>query len=273
MGRQVSNPETHLELRFSMAVGLVALGAASAGLSFFLASIPFWAAPPPPAGPPPRVPGATKHSGANRQPRAALRNAAAPLWHPDIRGPEVPWVTVRPARPSPGRKRAAPPVQPCGAGGRIARQWQAGGVGSAVGRAVNHPPAPAPGSHPARRPAAKAARVRVAQDRVAAQPESLSRPAAPEPEPEPPTPLPAPRGAALYRIRLGRFETRSGAAGLCRALKQVPGIDPSVVIEDGTFRVQAGAYRSRPNAERPLDALRARGCDAELVEIDRRSPR
>ncbi|OLP66332.1 Sporulation-specific N-acetylmuramoyl-L-alanine amidase [Bacillus pumilus] len=69
----------------------------------------------------------------------------------------------------------------------------------------------------------------------------------------------------LYKVQAGAFKVKANADELVATLTS-KGFDVFVVIEDGLFRVQAGAFRSKQNADDLVARLKKAGHDAFVFQ-------
>lgn len=90
------------------------------------------------------------------------------------------------------------------------------------------------------------------------------------PTPAHPTPAHTAAGAeatpaaTLYRVQAGAFASRENAESRAEALR-ASGFSPYIVQEGGLFKVRVGAFRDRALAEQLADRLRAAGYDAAII--------
>ncbi len=97
-------------------------------------------------------------------------------------------------------------------------------------------------------------------------------PVAPTPAPgttvspsKPTASAPAPPGAN-YRVQAGAFQRRENAEARMAQLRQ-DGYEPYLVTTGGLLRVIVGAFSDRENADRLVAQLRARGYDALVLPV------
>lgn len=143
----------------------------------------------------------------------------------------------------------------------------------AAGAAGGGPPAPgrAPGGARGTAPGGTADSISIDASDTQPQPRTgtPSRPrrpaptaAAPAPAPTPrapggPRPAPAAPAAARYRIQIAAVNTRASADSIARRVRAA-GYETVVVSEKGLFKVRAGSYATRAEAQAALPAVRAR---------------
>lgn len=68
----------------------------------------------------------------------------------------------------------------------------------------------------------------------------------------------------LYRVQAGAFSKKSNADALVAKLKKA-GFDTCVVSADGMYKVQVGAFSVKANAENQMAKLKAKGFDAFIT--------
>lgn len=96
----------------------------------------------------------------------------------------------------------------------------------------------------------------------------LKRKSAPKPAPKP-SPSPAPKppsGKAKYRVQAGAFKDKKNADNRVSALKK-KGFEAVAVKEGSVYRVQAGAFADKKNADSRAAAIRKAGIEAVVVSI------
>lgn len=92
----------------------------------------------------------------------------------------------------------------------------------------------------------------------------LKRKSTPKPDPIP-APKP-PSGKAKYRIQAGAFKNKKNADNRVNALKK-KGIEAFAFKEGSLFRVQAGAFADKKNADARASSIRKAGFEAIVVSI------
>ena len=73
-------------------------------------------------------------------------------------------------------------------------------------------------------------------------------------------------GAKLYRVRVGKFESREDAEKLRDELKQTAGVTAFLVKVPDGYRVQTGAYKHRSNAEKIAGNLRSHSYRPQVTQ-------
>ena len=76
-----------------------------------------------------------------------------------------------------------------------------------------------------------------------------------------PEPGNKPDKGTLYRVQAGAYKVKSNADAQLRKMKSA-GFDAIITSENGMYKIQSGAYGIKANAERQLSKLRAAGFDA-----------
>lgn len=92
----------------------------------------------------------------------------------------------------------------------------------------------------------------------------LKRKSASKPAPKP-APKP-PSGKAKYRVQAGAFKDKKNADNRVSALKK-KGFEAVAVKEGSVYRVQAGAFADKKNADNRAAAIRKAGIEAVVVAI------
>lgn len=73
------------------------------------------------------------------------------------------------------------------------------------------------------------------------------------------------KASNLYKVQAGAFKVKANADELAATLKS-KGFDAFVVLEGGMFRVQAGAFRTKQNADDLVARLKQAGHDAFVFQ-------
>ncbi|WP_144483344.1 N-acetylmuramoyl-L-alanine amidase [Bacillus pumilus] len=73
------------------------------------------------------------------------------------------------------------------------------------------------------------------------------------------------KASKLYKVQAGAFKVKANADELAATLKS-KGFDAFVVLEGGMFRVQAGAFRTKQNADDLVARLKQAGHDAFVFQ-------
>lgn len=73
------------------------------------------------------------------------------------------------------------------------------------------------------------------------------------------------KASNLYKVQAGAFKVKANADELAATLKS-KGFDAFVVLEGGMFRVQAGAFRTKQNADDLVARLKQAGHDAFIFQ-------
>ena len=71
-------------------------------------------------------------------------------------------------------------------------------------------------------------------------------------------------GATLYRVQAGAFASRENAEARAEALRSA-GFTPYIVREGDLFKVRVGAFRDRALAEQLAERLRTAGYDVAII--------
>lgn len=99
---------------------------------------------------------------------------------------------------------------------------------------------------------------------LVAQYELVRKPVQPAPapsQPSQPVPSPSQPSRGLYKVQAGAFKNRENAEELVNRLKNA-GFDQFIDSEGGLFKVQAGAFQDRGNADELVQRLKSSGFDA-----------
>ena len=97
----------------------------------------------------------------------------------------------------------------------------------------------------------------------------LGAPPAPETPPPAAAPeQPATQSAPLFRVQAGAFRDRSNADALRERLQAAGHSGAFLLIEDGMHRVIAGSFRERENADALTHKLHAQGFEAFVAESE-----
>lgn len=70
--------------------------------------------------------------------------------------------------------------------------------------------------------------------------------------------------AILYRVQAGAFTNRENADARVEALRAA-GFNPYIVRESGLFKVRVGAFHDRTLAEQLAERLRAAGYETAII--------
>lgn len=73
------------------------------------------------------------------------------------------------------------------------------------------------------------------------------------------------KASNLYKVQAGAFKVKANADELAATLKS-KGFDAFVVLDGGMFRVQAGAFRTKQNADDLVARLKQAGHDAFVFQ-------
>lgn len=73
------------------------------------------------------------------------------------------------------------------------------------------------------------------------------------------------KASTLYKVQAGAFKVKANADELAATLKS-KGFDAFVVLDGGMFRVQAGAFRTKQNADDLVARLKQAGHDAFVFQ-------